>query len=223
MDLLFDLDGTLTNSAPGILRCFAHALDHVGRPGIDVPVHLAVGPPLYRVFEALLPVQDTALIEPAIVAYRERYETIGILENSLYPDVHDTLTTLRFRGHQMKVVTMKPEPYAAWVLTHFKLAEFFEGLYAPALGDRRHDKGDLVASALLGTASADAVMIGDQPEDIRAARANGIRSIAALWGFGAKKELLAANADASAAQISDVVSLVASWACTSRGSESGAR
>jgi phosphoglycolate phosphatase-like HAD superfamily hydrolase len=74
MDLLFDLDGTLTNSAPGILRCFAHALDHVGRPGIDVPVHLAVGPPLHRVFEALLPVQDTALIEPAVVAYRERYE-----------------------------------------------------------------------------------------------------------------------------------------------------
>ena len=63
MDLLFDLDGTLTNSAPGILRCFAHALDHVGRPGIDVPVHFAVGPPLYRVFEALLPGQDTALIE----------------------------------------------------------------------------------------------------------------------------------------------------------------
>ena len=66
-------------------------------------------------------------------------------------------------------------------------------------------------------------MIGDQPEDIRAARANGIRSIAALWGFGAKKELLAANADASAAHISDVVSVVASWACTSRRSESGAR
>ena len=223
MDLLFDLDGTLTNSAPGILRCFAHALDRVGRPGIDVPVHLAVGPPLYRVFEALLPVQDTALIDPAIVAYRERYETIGILENSPYPDVHDTLTTLRFRGHQMKVVTMKPEPYAARVLTHFKLAEFFKGLYAPALGDRRYDKGALVASALLGTASADAVMIGDQPEDIRAARANGIRSIAALWGFGAKQELLAANADASAAHISDVVSLVASWACTSRRSESGAQ
>lgn len=221
MDLLFDLDGTLTNSAPGILRCFAHALDCVGRPGIDVPVHLAVGPPLYRVFEALLPVQDTALIEPAIVAYRERYEAIGILENSPYPGVHDALTTLRLRGHQMRVVTMKPEPYAARVLTHFKLAEFFGGLHAPALGDRRYDKGTLVASALLGRGSADAVMIGDQPEDIRAARANGIRSIAALWGFGAKKELLAANADAAAADINEVVSLVATWGRFLR-SESGA-
>ena len=77
-------------------------------------------------------------------------------------------------------------------------------------------KGICVASALLGTASADAVMIGDQPEDIRAARANGIRSIAALWGFGAKEELLAANADASAARISEVVNVVWGWAYTSR-------
>jgi phosphoglycolate phosphatase len=222
MDLLFDLDGTLTNSAPGILRCFAHALDHVGRPGIDVPAHLAVGPPLYRVFEALLSVQDSALIEPAIVAYRERYEAIGIFENAPYHGVHDALTALRLKGHEMKVVTMKPEPYAARVLTHFKLAEFFGGLHAPGLGDRRYDKADLVASALHGRAAADAVMIGDQPEDIRAARANGIRSIAALWGFGAKTDLLSANADASAAHINDVVSLVATWAGTSAGSESGA-
>ncbi|HEY1303871.1 MAG TPA: HAD hydrolase-like protein [Vicinamibacterales bacterium] len=212
MDLLFDLDGTLTDSAPGILRCFAHALARVGHPGIDVPPHLAVGPPLYRVFEALLPLSSTALIERAIVAYRERYEEIGILENSPYPGVRDALTTLRSRGHQMKVVTMKPEPYAARVLTHFELAEFFGGIHAPALADRRDDKGDLVASALLGRGSSDAVMIGDQPEDIRAAHATGIRSIAALWGFGAKEELLAANADASAADISDVVSVVANWA-----------
>lgn len=223
MNLLFDLDGTLTNSAPGILRCFAHALERVGRPGIEVPVHLAIGPPLFRVFETLLPVEDTALIEPAIAAYRERYETIGILENAPYPDVHDTLTTLRLSGHRMKVVTMKPEPYAARVLAHFKLAEFFDGLYAPALGDRRYDKKDLVAAALGDSGSVDAVMIGDQPEDIRAARANEIRSIAALWGFGATDELLAANADASAAQISEIVSLVAGWASTSRTSESGAR
>jgi beta-phosphoglucomutase-like phosphatase (HAD superfamily) len=102
MDLLFDLDGTLTNSAPGILRCFAHALDHVGRRTIDVPVHLAVGPPLYRVFEALLPIEDVRLIEPAIVAYRERYEAIGIFENSAYPGVHDALSTLRRKGHHMR-------------------------------------------------------------------------------------------------------------------------
>lgn len=214
MDLLFDLDGTLTNSAPGILRCFAHALDRVGRGGIEVPVHLAVGPPLYRVFEALLPLEDIALIEPAIVAYRERYAAIGIFENSPYPSVHDALSTLRRMGHRMRVVTMKPEPYAARVLTHFNLTEFFGGLHAPTLGDRGYEKSDLVAAALLGGASPDAVMIGDQSEDIRAAHANGIRSIAALWGFGAAEELLAANADASAVHISDVVSLVAAWACT---------
>jgi phosphoglycolate phosphatase len=183
----------------------------VGHRGVEVPVHLAVGPPLYRVFESLLPPEDTRLIEPAIAAYRERYVAIGIFENSPYPDVHDALTTLRRRGHEMRVVTMKPEPYAARVLTHFNLAGFFGGLHAPALGDRRYEKADLVASALLGSASADAVMIGDQSEDIRAAHANGIRSIAALWGFGATEELLAANADASAKHISEVVSLVASW------------
>lgn len=214
MDLLFDLDGTLTNSAPGILRCFAHALDNVGRRSIEVPVHLAVGPPLYRVFEALLPLEDIALMERAIVAYRERYEAIGIFENSPYPGVQDALTALRRMGHRMRVVTMKPEPYAARVLTHFNLAEFFGGLHAPALGDRRYEKADLVAAALLDSAPADAVMIGDQSDDIRAARANGIRSIAALWGFGATEELLAANADASAVHISDVVSLVATWTCT---------
>lgn len=223
MDLLFDLDGTLTDSAPGILRCFAHALDRVGHPGIDVPPHLAAGPPLYQVFEALLPVKDPALIERAIAAYRERYEESGILENSPYPGVHEALTTLRARGHRIAVVTMKPEPYAARVLTHFELAAFVEGIYAPALGDRRYAKGDLVASALLGQGSSDAVMIGDQPDDIRAARANGIRSVAALWGFGDRQELFAANADAAADHIGDVVSLVAGWACALPRPDSGPR
>ena len=109
MDLLFDLDGTLTDSAPGILRCFAHALDRVGHPGIDVPPHLAAGPPLYQVFEALLPVKDPALIERAIVACRERYEEIGILENSPYPRVREALTTLRAWGHRIKAALSAPQ------------------------------------------------------------------------------------------------------------------
>src|SRR5688500_15065418 len=108
MHLLFDLDGTLTNSREGIVRCIQHALE---RFDVDVPCNddltPYVGPPLAGSFATLLGTDDTAVIERAIGAYRERYERLGILENTMYPGVMDALDGFAAAGHVLSVVTAK--------------------------------------------------------------------------------------------------------------------
>ena len=184
MHLFFDLDGTLTDSAPGIVRCFAHAL---GRLGVDVeelPRQVCVGPALPVAFEMLLDSDDPQVIERAVTVYRERFETTGMFENSLYPGVRKTLTALQSNGHRMRVVTVKPKPYAIRILQHFEIDGFFQAVHGPTLQDRTHNKASLVEDAVREVASNHAVMIGDRAEDVRAAKANGISSIAARWGYG---------------------------------------
>jgi phosphoglycolate phosphatase len=184
MLLLFDLDGTLTDSRVGIVRCFAHALEHVGRAPADLPPLVCIGPPLSVAFRTLLGTDDPSLIEEAITRYRERFERIGMFENSLFRGVAQGLTALRDEGHRMRVVTAKPQPYAGTILQHFGIDVFFEAIHGPTVEGRTHDKVALVADAVREHASTDAVMIGDRAEDIHAATANGIVSIAVTWGYG---------------------------------------
>ena len=206
MLLLFDLDGTLTDSRPGILRCFAHALDAVGSGTVEPTPAVCVGPPLTRAFETLLGTTDAGVIERAIGAYRDRYEQIGILENALFPGVAEALAGMRRQGHQLRVVTAKPQPYATRIVEHFGIAAFFDAVHGPSFEERSNDKTDLVGLALREAGSRDAVMIGDRANDVRAARANGIRSIAAHWGYAADGEL--ADADYSAGSMDEVVRLL---------------
>jgi phosphoglycolate phosphatase len=205
MLLLFDLDGTITDSRVGIVRCFAHALEHIGRTSADLPLLVCIGPPLSVSFRALLGTDDPALIHEAITRYRERFERIGMFENSLFPGVAEGLTALRHQGHRMRVVTAKPQPYAGTILQHFGIDGFFEGIHGPTLEDRTHDKVGLVADAVRDHASTDAVMIGDRAEDIHAAKANGILSIAMTWGYGSEAELLEAMPTYRAGTMDDIL------------------
>jgi phosphoglycolate phosphatase len=157
--LFFDLDGTLTDSSLGIVRCFVHALKSVGVEVTELPLLVCVGPPLPVAFRTLLASDEAHVIEQAIAAYRERFETTGMFENALYPGVRQALTELQKQGHRMRVVTAKPRPYAIRILEHFEIDRFFDAVHGPTLADRTHNKAILIEEALREVASSHAVMI----------------------------------------------------------------
>jgi phosphoglycolate phosphatase len=198
MDLLFDLDGTLTDSARGITLCLRHALLALGRPAPPLEdLRHYVGPPLRATFADLLATDERAVIEAAVAHYRERFSAVGLYENEPYRDVPEGLATLREAGHRLWVVTSKPEPYARRIVEHFGLALLFRGVYGSELSGERADKTELIAH-VLGSEQLDPArtrMIGDRAEDIRGGRANGTGTIGVLWGYGSEAELRKAEPD----------------------------
>ncbi len=196
--LLFDLDGTLTDPRPGIVRCIKHALDSLGAPcPADEVLASFIGPPLRGTFATLLATSDRALIERAVALYREEYGDTGLFENQVYAGVSQMLGQARGLASAAFVATLKPKLYADRIVKRLGLEPFFAGVYGPELEGRFDDKSDLLAH-LLATEKVSAeraVMIGDRAGDVVGARANRIRSIGALWGYGSRAELLDAGAD----------------------------
>lgn len=211
MHLLFDLDGTLTDSAPGIVRCIDHALAALQRPPLGDRLRPMIGTPLTAIFRAVLASDDPVLIDAAVDRYRQRFDAVGIFENALFPGVAAALEAFGAAGHVLQVVTAKPAPAARRVLDQCAIAGCFTAVHGPALADRTCDKADLVARALeLVRARPDeAVMIGDRVDDVRAARRHRVRAVAAGWGYGSREELLAASPDYVAETIADLEAWVA--------------
>jgi phosphoglycolate phosphatase len=198
MDLFFDLDGTLTDPASGITRCLHHALLALGRQAPS-PERLRryIGPPLRGTFVELLATDDRAVIEAAIVHYRERFSAVGLYQNEVYPDVPEGLTALSEAGHRLWVVTSKPEVYACRILEHFDLTSRFQRIYGSELSGKNNDKIELIAH-VLECERLDAArvwMIGDRAEDIVGGRANGTGTIGVSWGFGSEEELIKVEPD----------------------------
>ncbi len=198
MHLLFDLDGTLTDSAPGIVRCINHALVTLARPSIaEARLRPMIGTPLTAIFETVLDSDDAGLVDAAVGCFRQRFDAVGIFENALFGDVLDALEAFRAAGHELQIVTATPAPAARRVLEHFAIDGYFTAVHAPALDVRHCDKADLVAAALetVRTRSSAVAMIGDRAEDVRAARRHGVQAVAAGWGYGSADELRAAAPD----------------------------
>jgi phosphoglycolate phosphatase len=192
MDVIFDLDGTLTDPGVGITRCIQHALAVLGRPAPGTnELRRFVGPPLRDAFGELLCSGDEWLITEAVAHYRERFEAFGMFENVVYPDIPDALRDLRRQGHRLWVATSKPEPYARRILEHFNLASCFERIYGSDLSGRNSDKGELLQSVLTqeGLNPSNACMVGDRAHDVLGARQNRVTSVAILWGYGTLEEL----------------------------------
>jgi phosphoglycolate phosphatase len=208
MPLFLDLDGTLTDSRVGILASIRYALDAIGvaSPPDEVLLRL-IGPPTRDAFRTLLGPEDDALVERAVSLYRERYSTVGIFENSVYPGVREALQDLRTAGFRLWVVTSKPQLYADRIIDHFRLRGDFQRVYGPELGGERADKGDLIAYVLQteGLQASDAWMIGDRSHDVAGAKKNGVHSAGVLWGYGSGEELLAAGAEVLFASTRDLV------------------
>jgi len=208
MNLFFDLDGTLTDSKPGIVASIRHALRAVDvePPPVDEIARL-IGPPTQDAFARLLGTTDRASIDRAVQAYRDRFASVGMFENSVYPGVLDGLGALRARDFDMWVVTSKPQVYAQTIVEHFGLRGFFREVYGPELSGERSDKGELIAY-ILGVErlrTADTWMIGDRMHDIVGAKKNGLRAAGVLWGYGSREELRDAGADVLYEAMPDLV------------------
>jgi phosphoglycolate phosphatase len=213
MHVFFDLDGTLTDSSLGIVRCINHALAAVGRepvPGNDL--RPMIGAPLMTVFRSLLDSDDVHILDRAVESYRHRFSTTGIYENNLFPGVLDALGELDRAGHRLRIVTAKPGVLAERVLEHFQIASHFAAVHGPALADRTCDKAELVAAALraVNGQRAAVVVVGDRADDIHAGRRHGVRTIATRWGYGTRDELLAAGPD----YFAPTVAQMATWVLT---------
>lgn len=201
MHLLFDLDGTLTDSRPGIIASIRHALAENGLlvPNAD-DLDWCIGPPILESFRKLVgPEASEALFNQTITTYRERYGTLGLYENSVYPDIAETLAELRAEGHTLHVATSKAECYARPIVEHFALAGNFISINGSELDGTRANKAELIAHILqlYRIPSSDAVMIGDREHDMRGAEKNGIPAIGVLWGYGSGRELMSSGATAT--------------------------
>ena len=195
MNLLFDLDGTLTDPALGITRCLAHACERLGAP-VPSPDVLAsyIGPPLHGTFRTLLATDDERRVADAVAAYRERFTAVGLYENTMIDGIPEVLRTLQQAGHRMWVATSKPHVYADRIIDHFALRPFFLKVYGAELDGTRSAKAELLGHLLAaeGLQAAETLMVGDREHDVLGARAVGVRAVAVRWGYGSDEELEAA-------------------------------
>jgi phosphoglycolate phosphatase len=198
VNVIFDLDGTLTDPRQGILACFKYAFDalKVDSPA-DGVLEEFIGPPLQESFSRIFGPNRQALIKKAIALYRERFAAGGMFENKVYPGIAEVLAELHERGERLFVATVKPRVFAERILEHFGLERFFRAVYGSELNGTSSDKRDLLALLLRAESlsSAESVMIGDRAQDVWAANASGIFSIGVLWGYGSRDELTAAGAE----------------------------
>jgi phosphoglycolate phosphatase len=178
-----------------------YALAKMGEPALDdEQLRRFIGPPLLDSFRDICGF-DPQEVVVAIAAYREHYGTDGQYDNAVYDGIPELLASLRAAGRTLAVATSKAEVYAASILEHFDLAEYFSTVVGSELDGRRTAKSDIITEALdrLGRPASGTVMIGDRSHDMRGAVTVGVGSIGVLWGYGDDAELTAAGADALAA------------------------
>ena len=206
--ILFDLDGTLTDSGEGIINCAALALEHFGIP---VPsreeMRVFVGPPLDETFIKFgVPAEQA---QEAIRVYRSRYLTVGKFENFPYPGIEDMLQKLQAQGHKLYVATSKPEALSVEILEKFGLAKYFDLICGATFDGSRSHKADVIAYLLAQTGHlGETVMVGDTHYDILGAKAHGIPAIGVSWGYGKVEDMEKAGAVAIARSVEELYSLL---------------
>ena len=195
--ILFDLDGTITDSAPGIINSAAYALNKFGIPVEDrSTLRRFIGPPLQQSFMQFygLSADEGKL---GIKYYREYYTTKGIFENALYDGIPELLGALKAAGKRVLLATSKPEPFAVQILEHFGIAQYFDLIAGATLDEKRVEKPDVIAYALASagiTEVSQCVMVGDRKHDILGANQFGMDSVGVLYGYGDEAELAGAGA-----------------------------
>ncbi|MET1043309.1 MAG: HAD hydrolase-like protein [Microbacteriaceae bacterium] len=200
--ILLDLDGTILDSAPGIISTLAFTLERIGQP-IPAPAELLkwVGPPImdsFRDFAGLNPEESAH----ALAVYREKYLDAGAYDASLFPGMPTLIRDIHRRGIPLSLATSKPELPATLMLEHFDLARHFTVITGASEDETRSAKADVVAEALrrlheLGADISNPVMVGDREHDIEGAAVHGVPTIAVEWGYGSPVEYVGAVALAS--------------------------
>ena len=198
MVILFDLDGTLTDSGEGITKCAQLALDHFGIHIEDrTQLRCFVGPPLRESFPKFGVPEDR--VEEAITVFRSRYLTVGKFENIPYAGIEDLLRTLKAQGHRLYVATSKPESTAVEILNKFELSQYFTRICGASMDSGRDSKEAVIAYLLeLEGRAQKTVMVGDTAFDVIGAAAHDIPTIGVAWGYGNVDEMRRAGACAIA-------------------------
>ncbi len=194
--VLWDLDGTVLDSRPGVFRSVEYAMDALRLPTPSEKELLGfLGPPIDIGFSDICHVPKPLVCE-AIRLYREYYTQGGMLEADIYDGVADTLYALRSENIRSYVTTSKPHVYARRILEHFRLAPLFDGIYGAELDGFRSHKADVLQFCMErhGLIADDVVLVGDRCFDVLGAEKVGIRCIGVLYGYGVEKELLDAGA-----------------------------
>lgn len=196
--ILFDLDGTLTDSKEGIINCVKYALENFGITENDEKkLFKFIGPPLYDSFRKVYGFShiDANL---AVKKYRERFTDIGIFENTIYADTVPCLKTLKNSGKKLALATSKPIVFAKRIIEHFEIGDFFDYAVGAELDGTFGYKDEVISEVLrIATPSnlSQTVMIGDRENDILGAKKCGIFSIGLRRGYADTKELENAGAD----------------------------
>lgn len=192
--VLFDLDGTLSDSAPGILAALRHAFCTHGLPPLEGAAARAVlGPPFHQ---SLPPLIGAAPLAEVIGSYRQAYQGGAMFDTTVYPGVADLLTELQASGVRLAVATSKPEAYAVPIVDYLGLGGFFETVAGDDLDGSYGTKARVIGRALrrLGEPDSGAVrMVGDRSHDVDGARAHGIGCLAVGWGYALPGELASAR------------------------------
>lgn len=216
--ILFDLDGTLTESGPGIVHSARLALEKLGcGPLPDETLQEFIGPPL---LQSIIKYGGVSREEAyrGIGYFREYYESKGMYENSVYPGVTDMLESLRAAGKVLAVATSKPEETARKILEHFGLTPYFSVIVGASRDESKVEKADIIAEVLQilkvdETKKPAVVMVGDRRHDILGAKENGIASLGVLYGYGSREELQEAGADLIAATAREAAGMLCGGCC----------
>ena len=196
--ILFDLDGTLTDSKVGIVICVKYALESFGITENDEETLLKfIGPPLYDSFRDIYGFSHNDAVL-AVDKYRKRFGNIGIFENSVYPDTKDALKLLKNNGKRLALATSKPLVYAERILKHFEIDNLFDYAVGANADGSRGYKEEVIEETLRQASPyvcQETVIIGDRENDILGAKKCGISSIGLRRGYAAKNELENAGAD----------------------------
>lgn len=209
--VLFDLDGTITDSGLGITNSVRYALN---RYSIEVrdnsELECFIGPPLNESFEKFYGFTKEEASN-AVSVYREYYREKGIYENLVYDGIEKLLREIRDKGKTAAVATSKPELFARQILDHFGLSEYFAYIGGANMNETRTDKAeviDYVLDELKITDKSKVVMVGDREHDIIGARKNGLDSIGVLFGYGSREELENAEATHIAPTVEDIYPII---------------
>lgn len=205
--IIFDLDGTLTDSQTGIINSLAYAFKQMGLPmPVQSQLKKFIGPPLSQSFQDFCGLNDIET-QKTISYYRQYFADKGWKENQLLPGARELLAKLKQAGKTLLVASSKPEVFVKQILDHFEIDSYFTVIAGASLDDSRSQKSAVIAHALK-TAKIEelkgCVMVGDRKHDVEGAKVQGLPTIGLLLGFGSRQELEESGAIAIAEKFQDL-------------------
>lgn len=204
--IFWDLDGTLTDSAEGIINSVVYALKRFGIEADREELYKFVGPPLFDSFREFCGFSENDA-EKAVAYYREYFADRGIFENRVYDGIEETLAKLKEKGYKLYVATSKPTEYTVRILDKFGISQYFEYVSGSSLAGNDGSKAAIIKRAVeqSGAAASEILMVGDRKFDIEGAKKNGVAAVGVLYGYGSRRELEEAGADYIAESAEDLL------------------